>query len=158
MANSMVAATIADIPGKTSAAAVLRRLLSQKAAFVGLALVCTAGIALLYALDPRNPGLFPTCPFLGLTGCYCPGCGTLRALHMLLRGDVAGALGYNILTVLSLPFIAYSLGTSAMRAFGLRAPSPVFVHPRWIWALLATVVAFWILRNVPVAPLTVLSP
>ena len=77
---------------------------------------------------------------------------------MLLQGDIGSAIGYNVLTVLSLPIIAYSYGTGAMRAFGLKAPRPVFVHPRWIWALLAAVVAFWVLRNVPVAPLTALAP
>ena len=154
----MVTACRAAVPGKASAATIMSLSVSPNVAYVALALLGAAGVALLYAFDPRNPGLFPPCPFLGLTGCYCPGCGTLRALHVLLRGDVAGALGYNVVTVLSLPFIAYSFGTGAMRAFGLKAPRPVFVHPRWIWALLAGIVAFWVLRNVPVAPLTVLAP
>ena len=134
------------------------RPISPRAAYVGLALLGAAGVAFLYAFDPRNPGIFPACPFLGLTGCYCPGCGTLRALHVLLRGDVAGAAGYNVLAVLSLPFIAYSYAAGAMRAFGLWAPRPAFVHPRWIWALLAAIIAFWVLRNLPFAPLTVLAP
>ena len=115
-------------------------------------------MALLYVFDPRTTGTLPTCPFLSLTGCYCPGCGTLRALHVLLRGDVVSALGYNVLSVLSLPFITYSFGSGAMRAFGLRAPGPVFVHPGFIWALLAAIVAYWTLRNLPFAPLTVLAP
>lgn len=123
-----------------------------------MALLGAAGIALLYVFDPRNPGVLPTCPFLSLTGCYCPGCGTLRALHALLRGDVASAFGYNVLAVLALPFIAYSYATGAMRTFGLRSPRPVFVHPGLIWALLALVVAYWALRNLPVAPLTALAP
>ena len=134
------------------------RSISPRAAYVGLALLSAAGIAFLYALDPRNPGIFPACPFLSLTGCFCPGCGTLRALHMLFRGDVASAIGYNVLTVLSLPFIAYSYSMGMMRAFRLKAPRPVFVHPRWIWALLVAVVAFWVLRNLPVEPLTMLAP
>ena len=102
--------------------------------------------------------MFPTCPFLSLTGCYCPGCGTLRALYVLLHGDVIGALGYNVLAVLSLPFIAYSYGSGAMRAFGLRAPRPAFVHPYLIWALLLAIVAYWITRNLPFVPLNVLAP
>lgn len=154
----MVAASRAVTLGKASAATITRRSISPKATYAGLAILGTVGIALLYAFDPRNPGLFPACPFLGLTGCYCPGCGTLRALHVLLRGDVAGAAGYNILTVLSLPFVGYSIATGAMRAFGLTAPRPIFIHPRWIWALLAAVIAFWVLRNVPLAAFTVLAP
>jgi hypothetical protein len=154
----MVVAGKAAVPVNASAVTIMGRSISPKAAFVGLAILGLAGIAFLYAFDPRNPGVIPACPFLSLTGCFCPGCGTLRALHMLLRGDVASALGYNILTVLSLPFIAYSYGTGAMRAFGLKAPHLVLVHPRLIWALLAAIVAFWVLRNVPVAPLTMLAP
>ena len=116
------------------------------------------GVAVLYVLDPRVPGNYPVCPFLSLTGCYCPGCGTLRALHRLLYGDITGALGYNPLTVLALPFVGYSLLTGALRAFQWPAPRPSFVHPRWIWALLAGVVLFWVLRNVPVTPFSMLAP
>jgi hypothetical protein len=154
----MVVAGKAAVPVNASAVTIMGRSISPKAAFVGLAILGLAGIAFLYAFDPRNPGVIPACPFLSLTGCFCPGCGTLRALHMLLRGDVASALGYNVVTVLSLPFIAYSLGTGAMRAFGLKAPRPAFVHPGCIWALLAAIVAFWVLRNVPISPLTILAP
>ena len=154
----MVVAGNAAMPVNASAVIIMGRSFSPQVAYLGLAILGAAGIAFLFAFDPRNPGVFPACPFLSLTGCFCPGCGTLRALHMLLRGDVASALGYNILTVLSLPFIAYSYGTGAMRAFGLKAPRPVFVHSRWIWALLAAIVAFWVLRNVPISPLTILAP
>ena len=131
---------------------------SPRVAYVGLPLLGLAGLAVLYAVDPRNPGNYPICPFLGLTGCYCPGCGTLRALHSLLYGDFASALGYNPLAVLSLPIIVYSFSAGVLRAFHLPAPRPVFLHPRWIWALLAGVVAFWALRNLPFGLLTALAP
>ena len=133
-------------------------LISPRAAYVALALLAAAGLALLYFVDPRQPGRYPSCLFLGFTGCYCPGCGTLRSLHQLLHGNVVSALGYNPLTVLSLPFIAYSYATGAARAFRIPAPRAVFVHHLWIWALLVGVIAFWILRNTPVEPLTVLAP
>ena len=48
--------------------------------------------------DPTQPGNYPTCPFLWLTGWACPGCGTLRASHELTEGNVVGALAYNPLT------------------------------------------------------------
>ena len=125
---------------------------------MGLGLLALAGVAVLYAFDPRDAGNYPVCPFLSLTGCYCPGCGTLRALHRLLNGDAASALDYNPLAVLSLPFIVYSYAAGAARAFSMQAPRQVFVHPRLIWVLLAGVIAFWVLRNVPVEPLTALAP
>ena len=116
------------------------------------------GIAVLYVIDPRVPGNYPVCPFLSLTGCYCPGCGTLRAMYQLMHADVVGALSYNPLTVLSLPFIIYSFTTSALRKVHAPAPRPAFMHPRWIWVLLVGIVLFWVLRNVPVAPFTALAP
>ena len=131
---------------------------SDRARYAALAAMTLAGAAVLYNVDPRNPGSYPICPFLGLTGCFCPGCGSLRAMHQLLHGNPIAALGYNPFAVLSLPFIAYSFLAGALRAFALPAPAPVFVQSRWIWDLLAVVLAFWALRNVPFAPFTVLAP
>lgn len=132
--------------------------LPGRAWYILLALAGIAGALLLYNLDPRNPGNYPICPFFGLTGCFCPGCGTLRALHQLLHGNPVAAMGYNPLAVLALPFIAYSFLTGALRAFALPAPSTVFVRSEWIWGLLAAVLAFWTLRNLSVAPFTALAP
>ena len=132
--------------------------LSERARYAALAALTLVGALVLYNVDPRNPSSYPVCPFLGLTGCYCPGCGTLRALHQLLHGNLLAAMGYNPLTVLSLPFIAYSLAASALRAFALPAPRPVFVPSKLIWGLFAAVIAFWALRNVPYEPFVLLAP
>ena len=132
--------------------------IAPRVAYIALAVLGSLGVVMLYTFDPRNPGTYPICPFLGLTGYHCPGCGTLRALHQLLHGNVIGALGYNPLTVLSLPFIAYSYAAGAMRACRVPVLPRVFIPPGWIWALLIGIVAFWVLRNVPVAPLTILAP
>ena len=132
--------------------------LSARAKCLLLLAVGIIGGAVLYNMDPRNSGTYPICPFFALTGCFCPGCGTLRALHLLLNGNPLAAMGYNPFAVLSLPFIAYSFLTGALRAFALPAPSPVFVRSRWIWGLLGAVLTFWALRNVPFAPFTVLAP
>ncbi len=126
--------------------------------FVVVGLLALAIAGLLVVFDPRNSGVYPTCPFLGLTGCYCPGCGTLRALSRLLHGDLPGALGFNLVAVVALPFIAYTFATGAMRAFRLRAPRLVFIPSGWIWAIFGGIVAFWVLRNVPVDMLSALAP
>ncbi len=126
--------------------------------YASLAVMSAAVVAVLYAFDPRIPSNYPVCPFFGLTGYHCPGCGTLRALHSLCHGDVLSAVGYNPLTVLSLPFIGYSYLAGGMEAFRLGGLPRVFVHHRLIWALLVVIVAFWTLRNVPVGPLTALAP
>lgn len=132
--------------------------ISERVGYVVLAVLGLAGVAILYTFDPRSSGVYPACPFFGLTGYHCAGCGTLRALHQLVYGNVAAALGYNPLTILSLPFIAYSYVVGAVRAFHIAAPPRTFLPPQWIWLLLVGVVAFWVLRNVQIERLTVLAP
>ena len=136
-----------------------RFLLSPRVGYVALIALGFAGVAILYTFDPRNPGTYPICPFLGLTGYHCPGCGTLRALHQLLHGNIIAALGYNPFTVLSLPFIAYSYADGAMRGFRVKPTClESSSHTNTSGRSFVGIVAFWLLRNVPIEPLTVLAP
>ncbi|PYV86056.1 MAG: hypothetical protein DMG90_22080 [Acidobacteria bacterium] len=48
-------------------------------------LVLIGTLTILRTSNPASSGIFPPCPFLWLTGFYCPGCGSLRALHQLLH-------------------------------------------------------------------------
>jgi len=117
-----------------------------------------AACALLFALDPARSPLYPRCVFHLLTSLYCPGCGSLRALHQLLHGHVLTAFGLNALVVLSLPFVAYGLAASVLRWAGLK-PLPRVHVPAWAgWALLGAVVAFGVLRNLPAWPFSRLAP
>ncbi|HEV2113081.1 MAG TPA: DUF2752 domain-containing protein, partial [Terriglobales bacterium] len=88
----------------------------------------------------------------------CPGCGSLRALHQLLHGNLAGALSYNPLMVLSLPFVVYWVASQAVLLWRGEALPRRFIPARWIWALLVVVLSFWVLRNVPVYPFSLLAP
>lgn len=49
------------------------------------------------------------CPFRRITGIPCPGCGGLRSAHLLLQGDLWGALGLNPLSVLLIVWIVVSV-------------------------------------------------
>ncbi len=109
-----------------------------------------AGGAVAVALvDPNEGGHYPTCPFLAVTGLWCPGCGTLRAVHALTHGDVATAVDLNALTVLLLPVLVLAwVGWLAFRVG--RRPAPPRV-PTWAGTTIAVAVpAFWVLRNLPV--------
>ena len=126
--------------------------------FLLLGLAVLPCLALLYARNPEEQGLYPVCPFYFLTGLYCPGCGALRGLHQLLNGNVIAALSYNPFAMLALPFIGYAfLSALLVTTWCKRLPSP-FIHPVLIWTLLAAILAFWTLRNVPVFPFTLLAP
>ena len=57
---------------------------------------------------------YPGCPTKIFTGLDCPFCGSLRATHDLLHGDVVGALSLNavtVLVILPLTAVAYVLWT-----------------------------------------------
>lgn len=108
-----------------------------------------AAAATLASVDPNEPGHYPTCPFLWTTGLYCPGCGTLRALHDVLHGDPAGALARNPLAVAMMPVLVFAWVCWGLRLAGYDAPQPTRLDARWIWALLGVVLTYWLLRNVP---------
>lgn len=117
-------------------------------------LVITVGIALLlvfgfvyYALDPASSGVFPRCSFLTITGYKCPGCGSQRAIHALLNGDVAGAFRYNALLLIAIPWIALCLFAETQRT---RRPQlyAKLNAPLLIWLFLAMVLSWWLLRNI----------
>lgn len=124
---------------------------SRSRALVGpvVAAVGTVGaLAVLAAVDPNSPGHYPTCPFLFLTGWYCPGCGSLRALHDLTQLDVAGAWGMNPLLVLAVPFVVASWFAWLLRS-ARRRPQRRTLPAGVIVALLVLVVAYGVCRNIP---------
>ncbi len=90
------------------------------------------------------------CPFHALTGLYCPFCGGQRLLLALAHGDVAGAWAQNPLILAGLGIGAVAL---ALRWSGVagRMPIPATRHTV-TWAVLATLVVFTVLRNIPGVP------
>ena len=120
--------------------------------------LAAGGLSFVYLLDPGTSDLYPPCPFLALTGFYCPGCGTLRALHQLTLGHPVAALDLNPLMVLLLPLVAFFLASHAMLAVTGRPLRKYFVRPELIWALLGVVLVYWLLRNISAYPFTLLTP
>jgi hypothetical protein len=104
-------------------------------------------------VDPEQAGHYPICPFLFLTGYYCPACGSLRAVHALLRGDVGHAVDRNPLLVAAVPFVlagylAWVGRLIAGRPPG-RGPAPRWMSRALSWGLPAVLIVFGVLRNVP---------
>lgn len=58
---------------------------------------------LLHVRDPHRSGSWGLCPWLLLTGTFCPGCGGLRAVHDLSHLDLRAAASSNLLLVAGLP-------------------------------------------------------
>ena len=62
---------------------------------VATILIVAAIIVVYYLFNPAQYSFFPRCPSKLITGYDCPGCGTQRAFHALLNGNIAEALHYN---------------------------------------------------------------
>ena len=103
--------------------------------------------AVYYALDPSASGLFPRCVFLSMTGYKCPGCGSQRAIHALLHGDVLGAFKYNALLLVAVPWIVLCLFAESRRVRNPRLYARLNA-PLLIWLFLAMVLIWWLLRNI----------
>jgi hypothetical protein len=132
--------------------------MSKRIIPMAMLLLLTGALVLLRIYNPAISAIFPPCPFRYLTGWYCPGCGSLRAVHQLLHGNLGPAWAMNPLTVLLFPFLAYGLAGEAF--FSLRGQRlPQFtVSGAWIRALYAVILLFGIARNLPFRPFDLLAP
>ena len=103
---------------------------------------------LLHLRDPHQGGAWGYCPWLLLTGTYCPGCGGLRAVNDLTHGDVAAAASSNLLLVASAPLLvlAWSRTTLDRWQGRVRAVDPR-VHVRLVVGVAVLAVVFAVARN-----------
>jgi hypothetical protein len=115
------------------------------------AVLAAAAAAVTYVamVDPGRPGHYPVCPFRALTGYYCPGCGSLRMLHALAHGHWGEAFGRNPLAFAMLPVFGYVWAWWAVSAARRRPPAFVLFRPWLGWAFIPLVLAFWLVRNLP---------
>ena len=96
----------------------------------------------------RGGGLL--CLFYELTGLYCPGCGSGRAVIALLHGHVLEALSHNALFLIpGVPcglLLAWEYLRFVFPGLGLRK----IELPVWTARLaLGMTAVFWLLRNLP---------
>jgi len=122
-----------------------------------LGIVCV--MVLFYVFNPTEHSYFIPCPFKYATGYHCPGCGSQRAIHQLLHGDLATAFWLNPLMVLSLPLIIYSLGQKVYNfIFDTQYRVGIFYHKWFIYGYFGVALLYWVLRNIPRYPFSLLSP
>src|SRR5688500_1695993 len=121
------------------------------------AVAVPVGATLLYQYPPTEYSFLP-CMFNQFTGLHCPGCGTTRACHSLLHGEFAQALAWNPLILLFLPLFAYG-GTRTGYSMWTGSRPPGMRIAGWMTTLLvATLLVFWVVRNIPVFPFDLLAP
>ncbi|MGA8987690.1 DUF2752 domain-containing protein [Aeromicrobium sp.] len=116
------------------------------------AMVGVAGLAaatLLHLYDPHQSGSYGFCPFLVLTGHPCPGCGGLRAVNDLSRGDLVGAISSNALVVALVVILAVTWGRWIGRRLQGTRDQMFVLTTRVGLSTIALLVVFGVLRNTP---------
>ncbi|GAA1523159.1 DUF2752 domain-containing protein [Nocardioides humi] len=111
--------------------------------------VIVASVA-LHLRDPHEQGSWGLCPSAAL-GISCPGCGGLRAVNDLTDLRLADAASSNLLFVLSIPFVLWMFQRWAVGRWTGRPWNPDSrTVARVSAALIAVMVVFVVLRNLPV--------
>ena len=127
---------------------------SKKILIIALtSLALGGGFLLYYFNNPTNNSLFLPCPFKLLSGYNCPGCGSQRAIHQLLHGNITSAFQLNPLMVLSLPLIMYGLGTRVYNyVFEASHRVKIFYSNIFIYSYFSVAIVYWVLRNLSIYP------
>jgi len=132
----------------------------DRALVIALAvLVMAIGATMLYHRAPGGTSWYPGCLMHRVTGLHCPGCGMTRAAYATLHGDLPRAFRMNPVGMVLLP-----VGMMALALEGLgwvrNRPPPFRLNPgvKGAWALAWLMISFWVLRNIPVWPFTLLAP
>jgi hypothetical protein len=127
---------------------------------IALLVTLFGGFFLIYfSYNPSENSFFIPCPFHYITGFFCPGCGSQRAVHLLLHGDVVGAFRFNPLMVLTLPVLIYGMTiTIANWIFETKYRLMLFYSNLFIYGYFGLAILYWILRNLPIYPFNLLAP
>lgn len=135
-------------------------MLWQRTALVTVGMLALAWAAYQLQLHGAS-GLpwLPGCFFHKFTGLHCPGCGMTRAAHATLHGEIGSAFRYNPLGMVLLPLAAAGFAIELVGwARGRPLPFRLSVGARGAWAIVFILLAFWLLRNLPWFPFTLLAP
>ena len=126
-----------------------------------LALFALVGIIAGYAwtlhAGPKPLSWYPRCVMFSLTGLYCPGCGSARAIHAVAHGLFAEAAGRNLLLACMAPFLLFWSAVSFQRALTRNLPPPALPTKTARIALIV-VLLFTVARNLPWWPFSLLAP
>ena len=113
---------------------------------LGLALPAAVALVLVYMRGP----LGMQCPFYALTGLYCPGCGSGRAVYALLHGHPAASFRCQpLLYLLGIPAGLVFLHEYLRLVFPRLKLRPVHIPQGVAVGAAVLILVFWIARNIP---------
>jgi uncharacterized protein DUF2752 len=136
-----------------SAHSIVQKLFSSVVLFSILAWVTTVGV-----IDLGSVPNWIHCPFNSMTGYLCPGCGSTRATHYLLHGQLLMSLRYNpLLILLGIPAVFFIVRAN-IAVLRNKTVKPFRPMVKTGFLILFLLLAFWFLRNIPLALFDILRP
>lgn len=127
------------------------KLKSPGLVWFGVTLAALAAVVLatvVFFFNPVTSSFYPVCQFHRLTGWNCPSCGTTRGLYALLHGHLLTAMRDNALMMIGLAlFPARAAWWLSKQKSGGQAGA--FFPSSWLWPVLAAILVFSVLRNLP---------
>ena len=138
-----------------------RRRLLVRGSLAGMALAGVAVVLWVVArFSPSEYTFFPKCLFYAVTGWHCIGCGLTRSAHSWLNGDVSQGLAWHSLSFIIFPYLAWNALLALWRwVWGPNPNRRRWMAPPWLlWTFVWLLFGFWIARNIPVEPFTLLAP
>lgn len=115
-----------------------------------LFLLCLPTAAVLLAIYEAHGGTGLVCRFYRLTGLYCPGCGSGRAVRALLKGQIWVSFCYNpLLWILGPPAFACVIREYIRILFPRLGWKPIMLNRFVVIFCTVLVFGFWLLRNLP---------
>jgi hypothetical protein len=91
----------------------------------------------------------PRCPFYFLTGMYCPGCGSTRAIHYCLNGNISESVRHHPLL---LPFFVVIIFLYIKRGYELFSGKIISFRFELLMSkiILFIFIIFFVVRNIPI--------
>lgn len=111
-----------------------------------LAFIATAA-ALYFIFDPLTYEWFPKCAFYKMTGLECPACGSQRAIHAILHGNILEGLRTNPFILISIPYgFCLILIVLLKTPFTERMRAKLLNH-KVVYLYCIIFIGWWIIRN-----------
>ncbi|RRD00827.1 DUF2752 domain-containing protein [Prevotella sp. OH937_COT-195] len=123
------------------------RVPSRKHKITLAAAVLIALAAVYFFFDPNTDILFPKCAFHVITGWKCPGCGSQRALHAMLHGNIYTALKHNLWIPFAITYMILIITAKLLGKHGKRLND--FLTNKYLFVIFIIFTILWcVLRNV----------
>lgn len=125
----------------------------KRVIIVNLCLWVVVFLFIVYVYLYIEYGIGIPCLFNEITGMYCPGCGTTRAITAFCMGDYAKAFRYNPILVVWVPYLFCS-GIILIQEYIYDKDVAVSVinrRNRISFVVLVIICVYWLVRNMSFA-------